>query len=68
DREDYPTPPFTIDRQFYSQNVRYPEEIVQITTTGVIRGVAVARIEVFPIQYNPATRQLTAHSNIKFKI
>jgi uncharacterized repeat protein (TIGR01451 family) len=59
---------FVIDADFYSQNVFYPEEIVQVGTPAIWRDIAVVDLQVNPVQYNPATGELKVYKNIKVQL
>jgi hypothetical protein len=57
--------PFTIDREFYTRNVSYPELDCRVMNTGVWRDLSVANVQVYPVHYNPAARQLTVASRFR---
>ncbi|MFC2111291.1 C25 family cysteine peptidase [Bacteroidota bacterium] len=68
DTEGAPEPQFEIDENFYKSNVTYPSSFINIIEIMKIRGMSVAVVQVNPVQYNPAKKQLTVYSKIKFKI
>lgn len=59
---------FSIDEKLYSSNGFYPEKNVIITSIGYFRGHRIARIEIRPIQYNPATDDLKHVELLKFAV
>ncbi|HAW50560.1 TPA: hypothetical protein DCX16_06400 [bacterium] len=61
---------FTIDEEFYSRNIWYPELRIpcKIAATGYIRDQRILRLEIYPIQFNPVKKQLKAYSNIKIEL
>ncbi len=61
-------PVFTIDRKVYEKEVFLPEETVIIGEPGVIRGRHVVFVQVFPVQYNPATTELRATSSVSLDL
>ena len=61
-------PVFTIDREVYEKDVFLPEEQVLISEPGVIRGRHVVFVQVFPVQYNPATTELRATSSVSLTL
>ncbi len=68
DSYNYPEPEFTMDRDFYEQDVIYPETAAAEVEEVVIRGVTVARITVNPVQYNPKNRQLIVHTRFTVEV
>ena len=57
-----------IDTDFYRRNRLYPTKLVQITPIGLIRGQRVARLQIQPIQYNPAKSQLKIYHELLIRI
>ncbi len=45
-----------------------PSEIVKLTDIGTTRGAALGNIHIYPLQYNPATKQLRKYTRIKVKV
>jgi hypothetical protein len=60
--------PFVIDREFYSQDKNYPGLDAQVMNTGVWRELAVGNIQVYPVHYNPVTRQLLVYTRMRANI
>lgn len=59
---------FYLDQQSYSQNRFYPGQHVLITSIGTLRQQRVARVELYPLQYNPVAQQLQKVEQLKFAI
>ena len=57
-----------IDTDFYKRDRPYPIKLVQITPIGYIRGQRVARLQIQPIQYNPARSQLKIYHELLIRI
>lgn len=68
DNENYPQPEFTLDEAFYTQDVQYPASVVSLSDEIIIRGVASRLVRIFPIQYNPARKELTVHRHFRIHI
>ncbi len=68
DKVGAPNPEFEIDNLFYSQDITYPENIVDIVDIQKIRGTSMAIVKICPIQYNPKLKEITVYSNIRYKI
>ncbi len=56
------------DDLIYSQDSFYPGPIVNITDKGFIRSQEIVRIKIYPLQYNPITKQLRIHKQVKLNI
>lgn len=57
-----------IDRTFYAQSAFYPSDIAQIKPIGYLREHRLARLELHPVQYNPATGQTRIYKKLKVKV
>ena len=57
-----------IDTDSYSRDRPYPTKLVEITPIGIIRGQRVARLQIQPIQYNPARSQLKIYHELLIRI
>ncbi len=55
---------FVIDEEFYSQDVFYPREVVEVGAPGVWRDLTVADLQVNPVIFNPATGVLRVYDHI----
>ena len=62
--------PFVLDSTTYLKNADYPAvlSVAADEDVGVIRGHRVASLKVNPIQYNPATGQVTVYSMIEVRL
>lgn len=59
---------FYLDQTFYSQNTFFPAELATIADFGWIRRQRVARLEIYPLQYNPATQALLKVERLRLVI
>ena len=59
---------FTIDSARYDDNALFPEEPVFISEIQQYRGMSIAFLKVYPMQYNPVTRKLRIYSDLSFRI
>jgi hypothetical protein len=63
-----PEPGFTKDLVFYQRNEFYPDRMAFAEEPKIIRGCAVSFLALFPVQYNPATKELKVCSYIKVRV
>jgi hypothetical protein len=56
------------NENIYSKSVPYPGKIISTAHTGSMGGFELASLIVYPLQYIPADKKLTFHSNIKFRV
>ena len=63
-----PQPTLVIDTDSYRRDRPYPTKLVEITPIGIIRGQRVARLQIQPIQYNPARSQLKIYHELLIRI
>jgi len=68
DKEGAPQPEFVKDQDFYEQDEFYPDRVAFVEEPKIIRGCPVSLFALFPVQYNPATREVRVYSHIKVKI
>ncbi len=61
-------PTLIIDRDFYRRDRPYPTKLVEAIPLGLIRGQRVARLQIQPIQYNPARSQLKIYQELLIQI
>jgi hypothetical protein len=61
-------PEFAIDLASYQRDQHYPAQIVELEEPMVIRGVDVALIRFYPVQYNPARREVTIHTSFRVRV
>jgi len=67
-RPGYLTEKFTIDEGLFSTDAYYPHEAVSISSIGYVRGQRIARVEFFPIQYNPVSDDLLKIESLTFAV
>ena len=63
-----PQPAFIMDRDFYRRDRSHPTKLVEAIPLGLIRGQRVARLQIQPIQYNPARSQLKIYHELLIRI
>jgi hypothetical protein len=61
-------PPFEKNDSVYSLNQYYPQFDVKISFPFICRGHKIATVMVYPVQFNPETRQIKIIKNIDFTI
>jgi len=62
------TTEFVKDADAYSASIFYPGELAAIDSGRIVRGTSVARLEIYPFQWNPKTKELRYHKRIRLKI
>ncbi|MCP4580393.1 MAG: T9SS type A sorting domain-containing protein [candidate division Zixibacteria bacterium] len=60
--------PFSIDISAYERNRFYPEIIAEAGAPLIMRDVRLAQIVIYPVHYNPVTRQLKIYRNVSIDI
>ena len=63
-----PTTEFIKDADAYSFSVFYPGELAVIGSPSVVRGTSVARLEIYPFQWNSMTKELCYHKKIRIMV
>ncbi len=63
-----PEPEFTIDKDFYTKDVLYPEMPVEIVERLMWRGMEMLVVQVRPVLYNPFQKKYRLYSEIEFSI
>ncbi|MFO7639227.1 MAG: C25 family cysteine peptidase [bacterium] len=63
-----PQPPFTIDAGFYAEDGSFPGPAVSLIETGVWRDLAVANLQVYPVQVNPARGEITVARSVRVEV
>jgi len=56
------------DPEIYSSSSFYPEDPVEFTGSGVISGIPIACIRVFPVRWNPASRMIELMTDITIEV
>jgi len=59
---------FVKDADAYNASSFYPGELAFIRSGGVVRGTSVARLEIYPFQWNPNTKELRYYKKIRLII
>jgi len=68
DKAGAPEPEFVKDEDFYQLNEFYPDRMAFMEEPKVIRGCPVSLFVLFPVQYNPATKELRVYSHMRVRI
>jgi hypothetical protein len=68
DKAGTPEPEFIKDEDFYQQNEFYPDRMVFAEEPKIIRGCPVSLFILFPVQYNPATKELRVYSYMRVRV
>jgi hypothetical protein len=68
DKGEAPPPEFVKDVDFYQQNEFYPDRMAFVEEPKIIRGCPVSLFILFPVQYNPATKELRVCSYMRVRI
>lgn len=64
----YPAEEFAIDDSVYSADRYFPNSLGTIAELGSIREQGVARVEIYPIQFNPITNKLKVYTKIQVEL
>ncbi len=56
------------DEEFYSRDRVYPEKRAEVVEVGLLRNQRVAKLRLFPCQYNPRKRRLTWHRKLRVRV
>ena len=59
---------FNEDSSIYAGAGVYPQNLVELANDDVIRGQRVAGIAIYPVQYNPATDELTVFKSLEVRV
>ncbi|MCK4613285.1 MAG: hypothetical protein KAU14_00660, partial [Thermoplasmata archaeon] len=62
------TPEFTIDEGFYSTNGFFPEDIVEIASTGTIRDYRIVQLQFNPVRFNPVTNEVRVYNHARIEL
>lgn len=68
-----PEPPFSIDEATYATDAFYPSEIATVEGSNgldpiIMRGHRLVPLNLYPVQFNPVTKQLRAYSKIEVRL
>ena len=61
-------PVFEEDKSVYSTNADFPGIFGEIIEMGYVRGQKVARVAIYPIQFNPANKKIKAYTNFNISL
>ncbi len=60
--------PLSFNQAFYAQSVTYPGRAVSLIETGVWRDLAVANLQVYPVQVNPGKGEIEVTQRIRVRV
>ncbi len=60
--------PFLMKKELYQDNRWMEDDLVKISYSGTLRALVLARIEISPVQYNPATGKLRVYDELEAEI
>ncbi|HSG68344.1 MAG TPA: C25 family cysteine peptidase, partial [Bacteroidales bacterium] len=60
--------PFEYDLNAYQQNAYTDDPLVDVEVLGMMRGLRIARLDISPVQYNPASGMIRIYSNIEARV
>jgi hypothetical protein len=61
-------PDFQYNTATYSSNHYNTDELVSVSTIGIMRNIRLARLEVAPVRYNPGTNTIQVYNDIEYEI
>lgn len=59
---------FAIDREFYSTDSFYPQNLASISFSGKLRDETIIQLELHPIRYNPGSQELMCYSFLRVRL
>jgi hypothetical protein len=59
---------FYRDKEAYSRDSYTPGKLVQVSETGYMRGQRVAKMDIFPFQYNPVKKKLKVYRKMVIRV
>jgi hypothetical protein len=59
---------FTINKTFYSSNLFYPDKVVDISDSGLLRDYRIVQLQIYPIRFNPDSNELRVYDEIKIEL
>jgi len=66
--EGKPESPYVENAEVYLTDGAFPQELARIEPPSIFRDFRVARVSVFPMQYNPAKKELSVASSITIRV
>lgn len=68
DGSSYPAEEFAINDSVYSEDNYFPSSFGRIAELGSIREQGVARVEIYPVQFNPVLKKLMVYTRMKIDL
>ncbi len=59
---------FAMNREVYSENRFYPENLVSIGEPAIMRDFRFVQVGIQPVQYNPVTKELRVYTSINYEL
>ncbi len=66
--EGSPQTPYTENTQVYASSASFPAQYIEMDQPSVFRDFRISRVSVFPVQYNPAQKELQVVSSITIRV
>lgn len=63
-----PEPEFEIDNVQYATDAFFPENIIEVVDTFIVRGMQVAVVQIRPVQFNPVKGVIRVHDGITLEM
>lgn len=64
----FPEPEFTLNKEIYSSDAFYPNNVAEVTPAGQSRDVQMAQLAIATGRYNPKTQELMLFESVEFEI
>ena len=61
-------PHLVMDKELYSRDAFWPDNVVKVKKAGVVRGHELYRVDFYPVRYNPAREEIEVIDNIELRI
>ncbi|CAN2045383.1 hypothetical protein GMMP13_1810019 [Candidatus Magnetomoraceae bacterium gMMP-13] len=59
---------FVKDENIYNNSSFFPKSIAEIDSQGILRNTSLARLKIYPFQWNPVTQELRCYKKIRLEI
>ncbi len=59
---------FIKDKEFYQHDISYPSEKIQVSSPAIMRDVRLVAVNINPMSYNPADRELSLAQRVRIRI
>jgi len=66
--EGFDETPYVKNEEIYTLEKNYPQKMVNISKPSIFRDFRISRLSVFPVQYNPANKELNIYSSVIVKV